>query len=90
MENRGGMLSGEVVLRAPPDSYTLLLAGTSLWLASFMRKSASYVVRIPCIWRNGASSSKLPASTINEAQSAVELSGKAVDAGRYADPDSLA
>src|SRR5262245_10660483 len=42
VENRGGMFSGDVVLRAPPDGNTLLLAGTSLWLAPFMRESVSY------------------------------------------------
>ena len=42
VENRGGMLSGDVVLRAAPDGHTLLLAGTSLWLAPFMRENVSY------------------------------------------------
>ena len=42
VDNRGGTLAREVVLRAPPDGYTLLLSGTSLWLSPFMREHASY------------------------------------------------
>lgn len=43
VDNRGGgALAAEVVLRALPDGYTLLLSGTSLWLAPFMRDSVSY------------------------------------------------
>jgi tripartite-type tricarboxylate transporter receptor subunit TctC len=36
------MLAAEVVLRAPPDGYTLLVSGTSLWLSPFMRDTLSY------------------------------------------------
>ena len=42
VENRGGTLAREVVMRAPPDGYTLLMSGTSLWLSPFMREHASY------------------------------------------------
>lgn len=42
VENRGGMLSGDVVMKAAPDGYTLLVSGTSLWLAPFLRESAHY------------------------------------------------
>ncbi len=42
VENRGGMVSGEVVLKAAPDGHTLLVSGTSLWLAPFLRDSATY------------------------------------------------
>ncbi len=43
VENRGGgMLAGDAVLRAPPDGHTLLLNGSSLWLAPFMRESVAY------------------------------------------------
>lgn len=42
VENRGGMLAGDTVLRAMPDGYTLLVSGTSLWLSPFMRESATY------------------------------------------------
>jgi len=42
VENRGGMLSGDVVLKAAPDGHTLLVSGTSLWLAPFLRDSATY------------------------------------------------
>src|SRR5262245_39047994 len=42
VENRGGMMAGDVVLRAAPDGYTLLVSGTSLWLAPFMRESATH------------------------------------------------
>lgn len=43
VENRGGgVLAVDAVLKAPADGYTVLLYGTSLWLAPFMRESASY------------------------------------------------
>ena len=43
VENRGGgMLAGDVVLRAAPDGHTLLLNGSSLWLAPFMRENVAY------------------------------------------------
>lgn len=43
VDNRGGgMLAAEAVSRAPPDGYTLLLSGTSLWLSPFMRDTVSY------------------------------------------------
>ncbi|HKA44442.1 MAG TPA: tripartite tricarboxylate transporter substrate binding protein [Burkholderiales bacterium] len=42
VDNRGGTLAREVVLKAPPDGYTLLLSGTSLWLSPFMREHAAY------------------------------------------------
>jgi tripartite-type tricarboxylate transporter receptor subunit TctC len=42
VENRGGMMAGDVVLRAAPDGYTLLVSGTSLWLAPFLRESATH------------------------------------------------
>jgi tripartite-type tricarboxylate transporter receptor subunit TctC len=43
VDNRGGgMLAAEVVSRAPPDGYTLLVSGTSLWLAPFMRDTVPY------------------------------------------------
>ena len=43
VENRGGgILAVDAVLKAPADGYTVLLYGTSLWLAPFMRESASY------------------------------------------------
>jgi len=42
VDNRGGTLAREVVLKAPPDGYTLLLSGTSLWLSPFMREHAPY------------------------------------------------
>lgn len=43
VDNRGGgMLAAEFVSRAPPDGYTLLLSGTSLWLSPFMRDNVSY------------------------------------------------
>jgi tripartite-type tricarboxylate transporter receptor subunit TctC len=42
VENRGGMVSPDVVQRAAPDGHTLLLSGTSLWLAPFLRDTATH------------------------------------------------
>ena len=42
VENRGGMVSPDVVQKAAPDGHTILLAGTSLWLAPFLRDTATY------------------------------------------------
>src|SRR5690348_3582064 len=40
VDNRAGVLSGELVAKAPPDGYTLLYAASSIWLAPFMQKVA--------------------------------------------------
>lgn len=41
VDNRGGVLSMELVARAPADGYTLLLASGSLWLTQFKGMSAA-------------------------------------------------
>ena len=43
VENRGGgVAAAEIVARAQPDGYTLLLYGSTLWLSPFMRDTSSY------------------------------------------------
>ena len=45
VENRGGaggMVAAQTVARAPPDGYTLLLYGSPIWLAPYLRKSVPY------------------------------------------------
>ncbi len=43
VENRGGgVVAGDVVARAAPDGYTLLLYGNTLWLLPLMRKQVPY------------------------------------------------
>jgi len=37
VDNRGGVLSMELVARAPADGYTLLVSGSSLWTNQFLR-----------------------------------------------------
>ena len=38
VENRpGGVVPGEIVFKAPPDGYTLLVSGNLLWLQPFMK-----------------------------------------------------
>jgi tripartite-type tricarboxylate transporter receptor subunit TctC len=37
VDNRGGILSMELVAKAPADGYTLLLASASLWTSQFLR-----------------------------------------------------
>ncbi len=40
VDNRGGELAPEIVAKAVPDGYTLLVAGSSFWIGPLMHKSA--------------------------------------------------
>jgi tripartite-type tricarboxylate transporter receptor subunit TctC len=40
VDNRGGELAPEIVAKAQPDGYTLLVAGSSFWIGPLMHKSA--------------------------------------------------
>ena len=43
VDNRGGgVVAGDVVAKAPPDGYTVLLYGNTLWLLPLMRKQMPY------------------------------------------------
>lgn len=42
VDNRGGVLSMEMVAKAPPDGYTLLLASASLWTSQFLRDNVGW------------------------------------------------
>jgi tripartite-type tricarboxylate transporter receptor subunit TctC len=43
VENHGGgVIAGEMVAKSPPDGYTLLLYGNTLWLLPLMRKQMPY------------------------------------------------
>ena len=43
VENRGGgVIAGDVVAKSPPDGYTMLLYGNTLWLLPLMRKQIPY------------------------------------------------
>src|ERR1044071_5575328 len=44
IDNRGGnaAISADVILRAPPDGYTLLVTAAPHWLLPFMRDNVSY------------------------------------------------
>jgi tripartite-type tricarboxylate transporter receptor subunit TctC len=42
VDNRGGVLSMELVSRAPPDGYTLLLASASLWISQYLRTNVAW------------------------------------------------
>jgi tripartite-type tricarboxylate transporter receptor subunit TctC len=42
VDNRGGVVSMELVAQAPADGYTLLLASASLWLSQFMRSNVPW------------------------------------------------
>ena len=45
MENRGaagGTIAAAIVTRAMPDGYTLLVYGSTIWLAPFLRKKVDY------------------------------------------------
>jgi tripartite-type tricarboxylate transporter receptor subunit TctC len=40
VDNRGsGFIPGQIVSKAPPDGYTLLIQGSTLWLASLLQKT---------------------------------------------------
>ena len=43
VDNRGpGIIPSETVVKAPPDGYTLLLHGSSIWLSSFLQDNVPY------------------------------------------------
>lgn len=42
VDNRGGLLSMELVAKAPADGYTLLLASGSLWISQFLRPKVAW------------------------------------------------
>jgi tripartite-type tricarboxylate transporter receptor subunit TctC len=42
VDNRGGVISMEIVAKAPADGYTLLLASASLWLSQFLREHVAW------------------------------------------------
>jgi|LNFM01.1.fsa_nt_gb tripartite-type tricarboxylate transporter receptor subunit TctC len=42
VDNRGGVLSMEMVAKAPADGYTLLLASASLWTSQFLRDKVAW------------------------------------------------
>ncbi len=42
VDNRGGVISMELVAKAPADGYTLLLASASLWLSPFLRNHVAW------------------------------------------------
>jgi tripartite-type tricarboxylate transporter receptor subunit TctC len=42
VDNRGGVLSMELVAKAPADGYTLLIASGSLWISQFLRDNVAW------------------------------------------------
>ena len=42
VDNRGGIISMEIVAKTPADGYTLLLASASLWTSQFLRNDVSW------------------------------------------------
>jgi tripartite-type tricarboxylate transporter receptor subunit TctC len=44
VDNRGGLISMELVAKAPPDGYTLCLASSALWLTQFLRDDVGWDV----------------------------------------------
>jgi tripartite-type tricarboxylate transporter receptor subunit TctC len=42
VENRGGIIPGEMLAKAPPDGHTLMLQGASVWLAPFLYAKVSF------------------------------------------------
>src|SRR4051812_16928257 len=41
----GGVIPGEIVARAPPDGYTMLVMSGSLWIGQFLRKTPYDILR---------------------------------------------
>src|SRR4051812_39421295 len=45
VDNRpSGVISGEIIALAPPDGYSLLFYGTSLWVVHLLRQKVPYEV----------------------------------------------
>ncbi|HEV8520602.1 MAG TPA: tripartite tricarboxylate transporter substrate binding protein [Burkholderiales bacterium] len=42
VENRSGIIPAEIVAKAPPDGYTLLLHGSTIWLTPLLQDNVSY------------------------------------------------
>ena len=42
VENRSGTIPGEIVSKAPPDGYTILIAGTTIWIEPLLRQKTPY------------------------------------------------
>jgi tripartite-type tricarboxylate transporter receptor subunit TctC len=43
VDNRpGGVVPGQILLEAPPDGHTLMMAGEVIWLSPFMRKNVPF------------------------------------------------
>jgi len=46
VDNRGGgVIPGEIVARAPPDGYTMLVMSGSLWIGQYLRKTPYDILR---------------------------------------------
>jgi tripartite-type tricarboxylate transporter receptor subunit TctC len=45
VDNRPGLLAKEIALKAPPDGYSLMLAGLSLWTYQLLYKASYDVLR---------------------------------------------
>src|SRR5262249_4970729 len=45
IDNRSGVAQGEAVVKAPPDGYTLFVAGGNVWIAPLLQKTPYDVVR---------------------------------------------
>ena len=45
VDNRGGVLSMELVAKAPADGYSMLLASSALWLSHFLRDTVAWEVK---------------------------------------------
>jgi tripartite-type tricarboxylate transporter receptor subunit TctC len=45
IDNRSGVAQGEAVVKAPPDGYTLFVAGGNVWIAPLLQKTPYEVVR---------------------------------------------
>ena len=42
VENRSGTIPGEIVSKAAPDGYTILIAGTTIWIEPLLREKTPY------------------------------------------------
>ncbi len=42
VDNRSGIVAGEILAKAPPDGYTLMLQGASVWLAPFLQSKVPF------------------------------------------------
>ena len=73
VDNRSSAVVGELVAKAPPDGYTMLIQGSQIWIQQYMQKVQYDAVKdlAPITWASSLPSvllvpNSLPAKTVKE------------------------